>query len=124
MPDKVKTARLCILVQSWIYVALAAIILFLFIAGGAMIGISGESGSTIGGLLFGVFGLIFALLVGLSAVIGFITAKGISGKKNWAKIVGIILAILNLSNFPIGTILGVLILIGLFDSESASWFES
>ncbi|MEI7690547.1 MAG: hypothetical protein WCI63_02900 [bacterium] len=123
MPDKIKTARVCILVGSWINVVLAAIMLVLFLMSGALIGVSGDSGSAVGGLIFGIFGVVIALLLGVSALVGFMTAKGIREKKNWAKIVGIIIAILNVTNVPIGTILGVLILIGLFDSESSAWFE-
>jgi len=123
MPDKIKTARVCILVGSWINVVFAALMLTLFLMGGALIGISGDSGSAVGGLIFGIFGIVIGLLLGVSALVGFMTAKGIREKKNWAKIVGIIIAILNITNVPVGTILGVLILIGLLDSESASWFE-
>lgn len=123
MPDKIKTARVCILVGSWINVVLAAMMLVLFLMSGALIGVSGDSGSAVGGLIFGIFGVVIALLLGVSALVGFMTAKGIREKKNWAKIVGIIIAILNVTNVPIGTILGVLILIGLFDSESSAWFE-
>ncbi|RKZ27794.1 hypothetical protein DRQ29_02975 [bacterium] len=43
-------------------------------------------------------------------------------KKNWAKTVGIILAILMLFSFPIGTTLGIIILIDLFSDEGKQWF--
>jgi len=49
-------------------------------------------------------------------------AHCIKEKKNWAKIVGIIMTILVVGNFPIGTVLGVLILIGIFDQTANSWF--
>ncbi len=123
MPDKIKTARTCILVMTWINVAVAIMVLLLFFLGGAMLGASGEEGGAAGGVVFGIFGLIIALILGVMALVGFMTAKGIREKKNWARIVGIIIAILNITNVPIGTILGVLILIGLFDSEAVTWFE-
>jgi len=41
-------------------------------------------------------------------------------KKNWAKVVGIILGILLLPGIPVGTVLGVFILIGLFSEEANS----
>ena len=123
MPDKIKTARICLLVGSWINVVIAALMLVLFLMSGALIGVSGDSGSAVGGLIFGIFGVVIALMLGVSALVGFMTAKGIREKKNWAKIVGIIIAILSVTNVPIGTILGVLILIGLLDSESSAWFE-
>lgn len=56
------------------------------------------------------------------SVLFFVATKGIKDKKEWAKIVAIVLAAISLTNVPVGTILGILILIGVLDEESNNWF--
>jgi hypothetical protein len=52
------------------------------------------------------------------------TAKGISNRKNWAKIVGILLGVLMLPGFPVGTVLGIFVLIGLLSQDANTWFTA
>jgi hypothetical protein len=124
MPSKVKTARLCILVQGWVMAIVAVIFLGVFLLMSVGIGVSGGDGSGAASLFTGIFGLVFTVIMALWAFLFFITAKGITNKKGWAKIMGIILAILGITSVPIGTILGILILIGLFNEEATNWFGS
>lgn len=51
------------------------------------------------------------------AVFVFFTYRAIGQGRGWARIAAIVIAILALLNFPIGTVLGVLILIGAFDPD-------
>jgi uncharacterized membrane protein len=124
MPSKVNTARICLLVQAWISAVVTAIILLAFLLSALGIGLSGETGSGIVASIFGMIGLVIAIIVGALTAFMFLTAKGISDKKDWAKIAGIVLGILGLTNVPLGTILGIFILIGLFDQEADTWFET
>ncbi len=41
--------------------------------------------------------------------------------KSWGRVSAIVIAVFSLLNFPIGTILGVLMLVGLFDREVTSY---
>lgn len=43
--------------------------------------------------------------------------------KSWARIAAIVMGVLNLLNFPIGTILGVFLLIGAFDQDVQRYFN-
>ena len=52
----------------------------------------------------------------------FMTAKGVANKKNYGKIMAIIFGILMLFSVPIGTILGIIILINMFSEEGKAWF--
>jgi hypothetical protein len=61
------------------------------------------------------------LLVLLSAP-GIIAGLGLLSFKPWARILALILAILNLPGFPTGTILGIYTLWALLDDESARLF--
>ncbi|OGF59553.1 MAG: hypothetical protein A2Y62_03680 [Candidatus Fischerbacteria bacterium RBG_13_37_8] len=123
MPQKIKTAKLMLQIMGWISIAAAVILVVIFLAGSVILGTSGEEGAGAGGAIMGVFGLIFGIFMAAIGVLYLLTAKGIANKKHWAKIVGIILGIISLPSFPIGTILGIFILIGLFGQDADSWFE-
>ena len=74
------------------------------------------------GSIFGLSIAIFVLLccVGLSLAGGI----GILKAKSWGRIIGIVVAVLSLFWIPVGTVLGVLVLIYLTKSEVREYFES
>jgi len=122
MPSKINTARICLLVLAWLSVLSAVFVALMFLLLTLGIGLSNEEGSGIGAIIFGSFGLIISLASAALALLTFLVAKGIREKKNWAKITGIVIAVLNILNVPLGTILGILILIGLIDEDATAWF--
>jgi p-aminobenzoyl-glutamate transporter AbgT len=124
MPSKVNTARIILKVLGWIQIVVAVIFLLMFIIGSVFIGTSGQEGAAAGSAIMGGLGLIFAIVFVVIGIVYLLTAKGIADKKNWAKIVGIILGILSLPSIPIGTVLGIFILIGLIGEEADSWFTA
>ncbi len=63
--------------------------------------------------------LVFYLVFG---AIAYATAKGIENQRPWAKWVGIALGILELLNFPIGTVIGIAILVYLNRAIKAKLF--
>ncbi len=71
----------------------------------------------------GVLGII-AVVIGMIAVVaglpGIIGGWGLLAKKSWARIVVLIVGILNLPSFPLGTALGVYTLWVLLKPESQS----
>ena len=50
-------------------------------------------------------------------VFQFFTYRALNEGKGWARIAAIVIAILGLLNFPVGTALGIFMLIGAFDPE-------
>lgn len=122
MPKKVNTARVILKVLGWIQIVVGVILFLFFLFGSFLIGTSGQEGAGIGSLITGTMGLILMVIVIGLGIVYLITAKGISEKKNWAKTVGIILGVLSLPNVPLGTILGIFILLGLMGEEADSWF--
>jgi len=73
----------------------------------------------------GLFGLSIAIIV-LLALTGLSVAAGIGllKGKSWGRILGIINAVLDLFNIPIGTVIGVLTLIYLLRAEVREYFEA
>jgi len=61
---------------------------------------------------------IVAGLLGVMAIPSIIAGWGLSQHKSWARILTIILAILSLPQFPVGTAVGVYALVILFNEES------
>ncbi len=59
-----------------------------------------------------------AALFGIMAIPSIIAGWGLSQHKRWARILAIILAILSLPQFPVGTAIGVYALVILFNDES------
>ena len=72
---------------------------------------------TIFGLSIGIFVLLCCSGLSLAGGIGILKAK------SWGRIISIVNAVLNLLNIPIGTIIGVLVLIYLAKAEVREYFE-
>lgn len=66
--------------------------------------------------------IVGGLVVGIS-IPGIITGVGLLANKGWARVLAIILGILNLPAFPVGTILGVYTLYIMLDSETSRLFN-
>ena len=65
---------------------------------------------------------IFAIMM-ILALPGLIAGWGLLKRKSWARILAIVLGVLNLTNFPIGTILGIYTLWVLLQSEASAMFN-
>ncbi len=68
-------------------------------------------------LVFIMLLLLAYLILSLAAGIG--TIQG----KNWARILGIVHAVINLVNFPVGTAIGILIIVYLEKKEVKAYFN-
>jgi membrane associated rhomboid family serine protease len=117
IPQKLKTNATIYKVLGWIYIIVGVLVGIGLIVGGVLTGDSEAMvGMIIGAVVGGILGIIFGLLY---LAIG----KGIHNRKEWAKTVGFIFAILMLLSIPIGTILGIILLLGFSDEQSKAWFS-
>ena len=118
MPSRLNTACIVIQIYGWFLMIVGVLLLLCFCGLGVAAAFSEDAGAALS-LGMGVFsGSVFG-------GIGFIvikTAAAIQGRKVWGKIFGIILAILSVGIFPIGTIAAIEIFFGLFSKESEGWF--
>jgi len=93
--------------------------LFVVLTGSGLI--SGDSEAIfITGIIGTVLGSIFVLM----SIPGFIAAYGLFKFREWARILAIILGMINLINFPIGTALGIYTLWALLNQETIALFVS
>ncbi len=80
----------------------------ILLMGGAMFGMGGAD-TEVAGMFAGMMG-IFAVISLIIGVAELAVAYGIWKMKKWARIAGIILAVIALIGIPIGTIIGIVIL--------------
>ncbi len=122
MPENVKTARTCLIVAGCLKLATAGVLLFILIIGSSFVGLSGERYGLLGSALLGTLGFV---LFGLAAAVGIvelITAAGVAKGRPWGRVLGILLGVLMLPLFPVGTVLGIFILLGLLGRGAQEWF--
>lgn len=112
-------------VLGWLYIVLGA----LGVLGGVILGfILLGSGLISGDETAITVLLIVAIIAGgfifLISVPGIIAGLGLLAYQGWARILAIILGILNLPGFPTGTILGAYTLYVMLDDETSALFAS
>jgi hypothetical protein len=66
---------------------------------------------------------VLGVIVGGLCILGIIGGVGLFAKKNWARILVLILSAINLMNFPIGTAVGIYTIWVLAQVETAELFE-
>ncbi len=96
---------------------LGAFVAFAIIAGGGLI-----SGDQTAIRITSIVALAIGGFVVLVSIPGILAGIGLLGFKPWARILAIILALLDLPGFPVGTVLGIYSLWVLLDSESSLLF--
>jgi hypothetical protein len=122
MPGGIKAVKMIYTILAWLILVVMVLvgIIMMIISGAA--GVSGEEGAAaVAGVGIGM--AIFYIIMGVVVFfLYFITAKGVANKKNYGKIMAIIFGILMLLSIPIGTILGIIILINMFSEQGKAWF--
>ena len=96
---------------------LAAVIAFVLIGGGTMM--SGDPDAMIAG---GTCATLIAALIAVLSIPNIIAGVGLQKRREWARILTIILSVINLFNFPIGTALGAYSLWALLNDQSRAYF--
>jgi hypothetical protein len=122
LPSKVNSARIILKVVGWINIAFAGTFLCIFLMGAVIIGSSKEEYALPGSFLLGGLGLALCFFFAACGAVQIFTAGGIATRKPWARILGIALGFIQLMAIPIGTALGVFILMGLLGDEAGAWF--
>jgi hypothetical protein len=124
MPDSIKTTRICLVVAAGLEIATAALLLFIVLSGAVLIGWGTERAELLGSALLGAAGIMLAVLFAAYGVFGLFTAAGIAKGRPWSRVAGLILTVLLLPAFPVGSVLGIFALKGLLGPEARAWFGS
>jgi hypothetical protein len=113
-------------ILGWLYVIssvfflLLGLLLFILLGGIGFFAVSSDPQAPAILLLVGLFvgGLMAAL-----ALPGLVAGWGLLKRKNWGRVLALIVGILNLFNFPLGTALGAYTLFVLLQSEATDYFQ-
>jgi hypothetical protein len=122
MPDSIKTTRIALVVAAGLEFATAALLLFIFFAGASLIGWGTERSSLLGSALLGAAGIFLAAGFAAFGVFDLVIASGIAKGRPWARSAGIVMAGISLIAIPVGTILGIIALMGLLGRDARDWF--
>jgi hypothetical protein len=118
-------------VLAGLYLALSAfglfIALFMTLAVGAATGIVGAAAephdAAIAIPIIGLAGTALVVFLLVTALPGLIAGVGLLRFRPWARILGIVVAVLNLIHFPFGTVVGIYGLWVLFNKETEALFS-
>ena len=110
-------------ILGWTYIVLGVFgILLAIVVAVLLVGIGLLSGDQTAN---NVLTIIAVIVGGISALLSFpgvIAGIGLLNTKPWARVLTIILGILNLPGFPVGTLLGVYSLYVMLDDETSTLF--
>ena len=122
MPGGIKAVKIIYQVLAWLALAFGIIVGIIVIAIGGISGVSAEEGARTAFAVSTGLGVAYLIIGIITFILYLITAKGVANQKNWGKILAIIFGILMLPSIPIGTILGIVILINIFNEQGKAWF--
>jgi hypothetical protein len=115
--------QLHITILGWIQIVSNAI--FLVIGGFILILLSGigfASGDPTATAILSVVGASVGILIMLLALPGLLAGYGLLTGKSWGRILAIVVGVLGLLNFPIGTLIGAYTLWVLLQEDAAPYF--
>lgn len=117
-PDLLLLVTIWAFLSAFLYlIGIAAIAIFAF-PEALGFGYGPANVGTIFGLSIGIFVLLCCSGLSLAGGIGILKAK------SWGRIISIVVAVLSLFSIPVGTVIGVLVLIYLAKAEVREYFES
>lgn len=108
MLTHVKVLGVLYIVMSGIGLLFALLIFFALGTAASLVGMSASpDDAAIAMPILGITGTALSMLLLLLSLPGLITGWGLLKLRPWARILGIVLAVISLLNFPIGTAIGV-----------------
>lgn len=122
MPDSIKTTRIALVVAAGLEFATAALLVFIFVSGAVIVGWGTERADLLGSALLGFAGIALAAGFVAFGVVSLLIAGGIARGQAWSRYAGAAMAAVLCVGVPVGTILGIVALTGLFGPDTRDWF--
>jgi hypothetical protein len=111
-------------VLGWLHIVLGiigaiigALVLFILLGTGL---ISGDREAM---SILVIVGTFVAMIMSIISLPGIITGVGLINMRPWARVFALVLALLNLLNFPLGTILAIYTFVSLLSTDAAELFS-
>lgn len=93
-------------VLGWLHVLGGVVMLLLGFFFGSLFGVAGLFAEGRDAVILGGIGAVFAIFIGVLGVPSLLCGWGLLTYRRWARVLGIVLSILHVPNFPLGTLLG------------------
>ncbi len=120
-----KDLQLHVSVLGWILIVthaiglvIAAFVFFL------LTGIGAAAGDSVAFGVLSITGTAVGLLIAVLALPGVLAGYGLLTRKSWGRLLALVVAVLGLFNFPIGTVIGVYALWVLLQQEASYYFAA
>jgi hypothetical protein len=117
--------QLHVTILGWLYIVGNAIFLligaFVFML---LAGIGVASGDSQAMAILSVVGTVVGALLAVLAIPGLVAGYGLLARKAWGRVLAIVVGILGLINFPIGTAIGIYALLVLLQEAATDYFIS
>jgi hypothetical protein len=122
MATHVKVLAVLYIALSSMGVLLGLLMLLIFFGAAGIVGATADPDAWIALPILGITGTALAAFFLIVSVPGIIAGIGLLKYRNWARILAIVLAVLNLLNIPFGTIVGIYALWVLFSKDTEALF--
>ena len=122
MTTHVKVLAVLYIALSSLGTLLGLFMLLVFYGAAGVVGATGDPDAWVAVPVIGITGTALALFFLALSLPGIFAGIGLLKYRSWARILAIVLAILNLLNFPLGTIFGIYALWVLFSKETEALF--
>jgi len=112
-------------ILAWLNIAGSGLLLLvgafaLFLLGG--VGVA--AGDAAAQRVLPLIGSLFCVFLALLALPGLLAGIGLLQRRNWGRILALVVAFLNLASFPLGTVLGLYAFWVLLQEEATVYFET
>jgi hypothetical protein len=116
--------RLHVSILGWLYIASNTIFLLLALIAFGLLPFLTNAVSEKPDIaaVISIFGTVFGILMVILAIPGLMAGYGLLKHKTWARLMGLVLGMLQLVNFPVGTFIGIYTLLVLLPSASEDYF--
>lgn len=120
---KLQDLQLHIPIVGWLYLIGSALMLAFGVIGFFMLSSIGVvSGDAQAAMILGTIGTWGGILLLVLSLPGFLAGYGLLKHREWGRILAIVVAFLNLLNFPLGTLLGLYALWVLLQTSAKEYF--
>ncbi len=117
--------KLHVTILGWLYIVGNAIFLligaFVFML---LAGIGVASGDSQAMAILSIVGTVVGALLAVIAIPGLVAGYGLLARKAWGRVLAIVVGILGLINFPVGTAIGIYAILVLLQEEATNYFIS
>jgi len=123
-----KELHMHVQIAAWLNIVASGMFLLLGICGfvffaGLGVFAAADSGDAVALPILSLVGTVGLVFTAVLALPGLLAGYGLLKRKKWGQILGIVDAILNLFNIPVGTALGAYTLFVLFQSSANDYFD-